>query len=216
MLKVIFIRHGKTLWNSSGRFQGQSNTQLAPEGIMQAEKLAENFPVEHIDAVYSSPLDRAFITGKIIADKFQVPITADKRLCEISFGAWEGLTYDEIYAKWPQEIEMLFSRPDETLIPQGEKFIDVQKRAVEALNDIIAQYDTNFTEDKTIVITAHGGILRALLSYILHMPLRYIWSLRQDNTAVSIITYYGEKCNIELLNSTAHLGLIKQNKKTRF
>ena len=122
MLKVIFIRHGKTLWNSSGRFQGQSNTKLAAEGIAQAEKLAENFPVEHIDTVYSSPLERAFITGKIIADKFHVPITADERLCEISFGAWEGLTYDEIHAKWPAEIEMLFSRPDETVIPQGEKF----------------------------------------------------------------------------------------------
>lgn len=215
MLKIIFIRHGKTLWNSSGRFQGQSNTQLSEEGIIQAQKLAENFPVEHIDAVYSSPLDRAFITGKIIADKFHVPITADKRLCEISFGAWEGLTYNEIHAKWPAEIEMLFSHPDETAIPQGEKFTDVQKRAVEALNDIIAQ-NTVSDENKTVVITAHGGILRALLSHILHMPLRYIWSLRQDNTAISIITYYGEKCNIELINSTAHLGLIKQSKQTRF
>ncbi|WP_304064538.1 histidine phosphatase family protein [Megamonas hypermegale] len=215
MLKVIFIRHGKTLWNSSGRFQGQSNTKLAAEGIAQAEKLAENFPVEHIDAVYSSPLERAFITGKIIADKFHVPITADERLCEISFGAWEGLTYDEIHAKWPAEIEMLFSRPDETVIPQGEKFSAVQKRAVEALNDIIAQ-NTLPDKDRTVVITAHGGILRALLSHILHMPLRYIWSLRQDNTAVSIITYYGEKYNIELINSTAHLGLIKQSKQTRF
>lgn len=215
MLKIIFIRHGKTLWNSSGRFQGQSNTQLSEEGIIQAQKLAENFPVEHIDAVYSSPLDRAFITGKIIADKFHVPITADKRLCEISFGAWEGLTYNEIHAKWPAEIEMLFSRPDETAIPQGEKFTDVQKRAVEALNDIIAQ-NTVSDENKTVVITAHGGILRALLSHILHMPLRYIWSLRQDNTAISIITYYGEKCNIELINSTAHLSLIKQSKQTRF
>lgn len=215
MLKIIFIRHGKTLWNSSGRFQGQSNTQLSEEGIIQAQKLAENFPVEHIDAVYSSPLDRAFITGKIIADKFHVPITADKRLCEISFGAWEGLTYNEIHAKWPAEIEMLFSRPDETAIPQGEKFTDVQKRAVEALNNIIAQ-NTVSDENKTVVITAHGGILRALLSHILHMPLRYIWSLRQDNTAISIITYYGEKCNIELINSTAHLGLIKQSKQTRF
>ena len=110
---------------------------------------------------------------------------------------------------------MLFSRPDETVIPQGEKFSAVQKRAVEALNDIIAQ-NTFPDEDRTVVITAHGGILRALLSHILHMPLRYIWSLRQDNTAVSIITYYGEKYNIELINSTAHLGLIKQSKPGRF
>lgn len=215
MIKIILVRHGKTLWNSSGRFQGQSNTQLSPEGIMQAEKLAENFPVEHIDAVYSSPLERAFITGKTIADKFRVPIKADSRLCEISFGDWEGLTYDEIHAKWSSEIEMLFDRPDEVIIPDGEKFIEVQKRAVSALHDILAE-NTLENKDRTVVITAHGGILRALLSYILHMPLRYIWALRQDNTAVNIISFYGEKYNIELINSTAHLGLIKQSKTGRF
>lgn len=215
MIKVILVRHGKTLWNSSGRFQGQANTELSLEGIMQAQKLAENFPVEHIDAVYSSPLDRAFITGKTIADKFHVPIKADKRLCEINFGAWEGLTYDEIHAKWTNEIEMLFSRPDEVVIPKGEQFIQVQERAKSALKDILAE-NTVENQDRVVVITAHGGILRALLSYILHMPLRYIWALRQDNTAVNIISFFGEKYNIELINSTAHLGLVKQSKPGRF
>ena len=166
--------------------------------VLVASKV--KLPVEHIDAVYSSPLDRAFITGKTIADKFHVPIKADKRLCEINFGAWEGLTYDEIHAKWPNEIEMLFSRPDEVVIPKGEQFIQ----------------NTVENQDRVVVITAHGGILRALLSYILHMPLRYIWALRQDNTAVNIISFFGEKYNIELINSTAHLGLVKQSKPGRF
>lgn len=215
MIKVILTRHGKTLWNASGRFQGQSNTQLSPEGVMQAEKLAENFPVERISAVYSSPLERAFVTGRTIADKFNVPIKADKRFSEISFGDWEGLTYDEIYEKWPKEIEMLFDRPDKVIIPNGEKFEHVQERAVSALHDIITEH-TIENQDRAVVITAHGGVLRVLLSYILHMPLRYIWALRQDNTAVNIISFYGEKYNIELINSTAHLSLIKQSKTGRF
>ena len=49
MTKLILIRHGRTLWNSSGKFQGQSDIELSQEGISQAEKLAENFPVTHID-----------------------------------------------------------------------------------------------------------------------------------------------------------------------
>ena len=97
MTKLILIRHGRTLWNSSGKFQGQSDIELSQEGISQAEKLAENFPVTHIDRVYSSNLKRAYITGEIIAKKFNVPIIKDKRLCEVSFGSWEGLTYDEIH-----------------------------------------------------------------------------------------------------------------------
>lgn len=67
MTKLILIRHGRTLWNSSGKFQGQSDIELSQEGISQAEKLAENFPVTHIDKVYSSNLKRAYITGEIIA-----------------------------------------------------------------------------------------------------------------------------------------------------
>jgi alpha-ribazole phosphatase len=113
LTKLILIRHGRTLWNSSGKFQGQSDIELSQEGISQAEKLAENFPVTHIDRVYSSNLKRAYITGEIIAKKFNVPIIKDKRLCEVSFGSWEGLTYDEIHEKWPNEIETMFSTPDD-------------------------------------------------------------------------------------------------------
>ncbi len=218
MLKVIIVRHGRTLWNSTGRFQGQSDIELSEEGLSQAQKLADNFPVNHIDAVYSSNLKRAFITGKMIADKFQVPITPVEGLREISFGLWEGLTYEQIHNKWPQEIETMFSRPDTIGMPEGESFMQVQERGVAALDAIIAQ---NFIEgkDKTVVLTAHGGIIRTLLAHVLHMPLRYIWTLRQDNTAVNIITYYQkdkEKCNIELINGTAHLSITQPPKLGRF
>ena len=211
MIKLILIRHGRTLWNSSGKFQGQSDIELSQEGISQAEKLAENFPVTHIDRVYSSNLKRAYITGEIIAKKFNVPIIKDKRLCEVSFGSWEGLTYDEIHEKWPNEIETMFSTPDVLTMPEGESFAQVQKRGVEALLDIVNKHP-----DETIAITAHGGILRTLLAYALHMPLRYIWTLRQDNTAVNIVTFYGDKINVELLNSTAHLSLTQLLKLGRF
>lgn len=211
MTKLILIRHGRTLWNSSGKFQGQSDIELSQEGISQAEKLAENFPVTHIDRVYSSNLKRAYITGEIIAKKFNVPIIKDKRLCEVSFGSWEGLTYDEIHEKWPNEIETMFSTPDVLTMPEGESFAQVQKRGVEALLDIVNKHP-----DETIAITAHGGILRTLLAYALHMPLRYIWTLRQDNTAVNIVAFYGDKINVELLNSTAHLSLIQLPKLGRF
>lgn len=211
MTKLILIRHGRTLWNSSGKFQGQSDIELSQEGISQAEKLAENFPVTHIDRVYSSNLKRAYITGEIIAKKFNVPIIKDKRLCEVSFGSWEGLTYDEIHEKWPTEIETMFSTPDVLTMPEGESFAQVQKRGVEALLDIVNKHP-----DETIAITAHGGILRTLLAYTLHMPLRYIWTLRQDNTAVNIVAFYGDKINVELLNSTAHLSLTQLPKLGRF
>lgn len=105
----------------------------------------------------------------------------------------------------------MFSTPDVLTMPNGESFAQVQKRGVEALLDIVHKHP-----DETIVITAHGGILRTLLAYALHMPLRYIWTLRQDNTAVNIVAFYGDKINVELLNSTAHLSLTQLPKLGRF
>ena len=58
---------------------------------------------------------------------------------------------------------------------------------------------------KTVAVVAHGAILRTILTYALHMPLRYVWTIRQDNTAVNILRYEEENCLVELVNSTAHL-----------
>lgn len=211
MIKLLLIRHGRTVWNSAGRFQGQSDIELSPEGIEQAQKLAENFPLDHVDAVYSSDLQRAYKTGSLIAEKFSVPIHAEPRLREISFGLWEGLTYDQIHAKWPKEIEQMFDRPDLGTMPKGESFAQVQQRGIEALRDIIAA-----NEGKTIAVTAHGGILRTLLAYALHMPLRWIWTLRQDNTAVNILASYEPgKFSVEQINGTAHLSITQPPKLGR-
>lgn len=59
-----------------------------------------------------------------------MPIIKDKRLCEVSFGSWEGLTYDEIHEKWPNEIETMFSTPDVLTMPEGESFAQVQNVAL--------------------------------------------------------------------------------------
>ena len=216
MIKLILIRHGRTLWNSSGRFQGQSDIELSKEGLIQAEKLAENFPVDHVDRVYSSPLKRAFVTGKLIADKFNAPIIADENFREITFGKWEGLTYEQISQNWGEELQFMFDRPDMAKIPEGESFTQVQNRAVVGLEKVIKKAMKK-DEDTVIAITAHGGILRTMLAYFLHMPLQYMWSLRQDNTAVNIITYYEKnKYSVELINSTAHLSTAQLPKLGRF
>ena len=70
MTKIIFVRHGQTEWNVLGRYQGQTDVALSPLGIEQAEKLAAHFPVDKIEAVYSSDLARAMKTASCVADRF--------------------------------------------------------------------------------------------------------------------------------------------------
>ncbi len=202
MTKVIFVRHGQTEWNVTGRYQGQSDVHLTEEGKMQARKLAANFPVQDVAAIYASDLNRAMVTAETIAEQFGLPVQAEPAFRELSFGEWEGLTYQQIVGKWEDAMANFLQHPDILEIPGGENFPAVQKRATERLNELIRKHD-----GQTIVVVAHGAVLRTILTAALHMPLQYLWSIRQFNTAVNIVRYdAGANPTVELLNSTAHLG----------
>ena len=203
MTKVIFIRHGQTEWNVDGRYQGQSDVQLTAAGKDQAAKLAENFPVSKIDAIYASDLKRAMVTAETVAAGFGLSVQPEPAFREISFGKWEGLTYQQIVAEWPEAMDDFLQHPDILEIPNGETFPAVQQRALAKLEELIARH-----EGQTIAIVAHGAVLRTILTAALHMPLQYLWSIRQFNTAVNIVRYdAGANPTVELLNSTAHLGM---------
>ena len=200
LTKIILIRHGQTDWNIAGRYQGQADIALSDVGIKQAEILAQNFPVKKIDAIYSSDLKRAHFTANKIGEKFDVNVKTVKAFREICFGDWEGLTYEQITKKWPIALNNFFQAPDILEIPNGETFVEVQKRAMAALHEIIDQHN-----DSTVVIVSHGAILRTVIAGVLHTPLKYLWSFRQENTAVNIFTYNEGYFMVDLLNSTAHL-----------
>ena len=205
MVKVVFVRHGQTEWNVSGRYQGQSDVALSAAGIEQAEKLAANFPVEHIDAIYASDLIRARVTAETVAKRFGLGVNLEPAFRELSFGDWEGLTYEQIVASWPDAMENFLAHPDILDIPHGESFPEVQQRAMSRLQELIQKH-----EGQTIMVAAHGAVLRTMLTAALHMPLQYLWSIRQFNTAVNLVRYDAEgNPTGELLNSTAHVGELR-------
>ena len=187
MVKVVFIRHGQTEWNVSGRYQGQSDVALSATGIEQAEKLARHFPLAAIDAVYSSDLLRARVTAEKVAGRFGLRVQTDAAFRELNFGDWEGLTYEQIVASWADAMKNFLRHPDILQVPHGESFPEVQQRALNRLRELLVQH-----EGETIVIVAHGAVLRTLLADALHMPLRCLWSIRQFNTAVNIVRYDAE------------------------
>ena len=200
MMKLLLIRHGQTDWNLLGKYQGQTDIALSGEGIRQADLLAQNFPVDTLDIIYTSDLQRALMTAERLAEKFSAPLYADKALRELNFGAWEGLTYQEIAERWPQEVKNLFGAPEKLQIPEGETFLMLQRRAMNKIHEIRAE-----NEGKNVAVVAHGAISKAILTALLHIPLHYVWMLRQDNTAVNILRFDDEFVSVELLNGISHL-----------
>ena len=212
MTRLIFVRHGQTEWNKSGRYQGQSDVALSEEGLAQARCLAEHFPADRLDAIYASDLSRAMVTAGIVAERFHLPVRKEAAFRELSFGDWEGLTYQEIVSGWPEAMENFLLHPDILEVPRGETFARVQKRAMERIWKIVAEHEP---KDHTVAIFAHGAVLRTILTSLMHIPLQYLWSLSQYNTAVSMVRFDGGRPTVELLNSTAHLapaGLSGQGK----
>ena len=204
MTRLVLIRHGQTEWNKSGKYQGQSDVALSEEGLAQARCLAEHFPIEKLDAIYASDLSRAMVTAEIVAESFGLEVRPEPAFRELCFGDWEGLTYAQIVAGWPEAMANFLTHPDIMAIPGGETFPQVQARAMKRLREIVAKHEPH---DQTVGIFAHGAVLRTMLAGILQMPLSMVWSLSQYNTAVNLARFDEGRPTVELLNSTAHLAL---------
>ena len=97
----IVVRHGETRWNVEARIQGQRDSPLTENGIVQAEALADRLAAERIDALVSSDLGRALATARRIGDRIGLDVVPDARFRERSFGAGEGLTYADVDEAYP-------------------------------------------------------------------------------------------------------------------
>lgn len=199
MTRIFLIRHGETDWNISGRIQGYSDVELSKTGICQA-RLLKKFPFPDIDAIYSSDLSRAFITAKILSERFNISINVSKNFREINFGNWEGQFIRDLIEKNDQEFKKVFTHPEEVLPPNGETFAHCQMRVMTELKKIISKH-----ENQQILIVAHGGVNRLIICSILKVSIQQIWALEQSNTAVNIFRVDDNNFTIELLNSTIHL-----------
>ena len=115
---IILVRHGETLWNLEGRRQGQADSPLTPLGIAQAQAIAERLADEPVDALYSSDLTRALVTAGHVGAACGLPVIADARLREKSFGVLEGLQYAEVQAKYP-EVSAQVERKSPDYVPPG-------------------------------------------------------------------------------------------------
>ena len=115
---IYLIRHGQTVLNREGRYQGRIDSALTPLGVAQAEAIGRRLAALH-DAdpgdwrLEVSPLGRALETARIIGEIAGLgPAVVDERLIEADYGDFEGLTREEVDARWPEFIglESTFGR----------------------------------------------------------------------------------------------------------
>lgn len=203
MTRFILVRHGETLWNREGRYQGQIDTELSPFGMEQGRMVAEALRKVHFDAAYASPLIRSYLTASMCAEGHEVEVVKDDRLLEINHGEWEGLKADEVRAKYPELLAKWHTSVTDVKMPGGETIENVRKRANEAFLDIAKRHP-----GQTVLVVAHDAVNKAIICDILDIDLSHFWQIKQDNTCINVFEFNEGKWRLVLMNSTNHLGFL--------
>jgi alpha-ribazole phosphatase len=198
-MRLMLVRHGRTDWNAQRRYQGWSDLPLNEVGLRQANTLAARLAGEQVGAIYASDLQRAMQTAQIIAEKHSRPVISDLRLREMSFGDWEGLTFDEIQARWPGEANAWRGDSLRVAPPGGETLAQVAERVRGALDDIARK-----NADQTVVLVSHGGPLRVLLCLALGLGVQAHWRFRLDAASVSELVVYDGEATLVKMNVTEY------------
>ncbi len=202
MTRLILVRHGETEWNRLRRVQGgNSNTPLNETGKQQAECLGLRLKSEPIQAIYSSPLERAVDTAQAIAGHHQLDVTLEPDLREFDLGELEGIKTEDLMSKSFREI-LITNRQGEILprVPGGESLAEVQQRAWSAVQQAISQHP-----DGVIVVVSHYFALSTIVCTALNLPLPEMERLRLHGGSVSTLLFDGQVPRLVLFNDTSHL-----------
>ncbi|MEW6095033.1 MAG: histidine phosphatase family protein [bacterium] len=198
-MKLILVRHGESTWNKLKRIQGAKNPRLSDKGIKQSQLLANRFNEMRFDAVYSSHLNRAYQTAKILINS-NTHICIIEDLQEIKLGVWEGKTIDQVSKEYKEIYDKWYQKPLEVKIPGAETILEFKNRVVRTIDGIKRQHP-----GQEVLVVTHGGVISIYLAHLLEMNLNKVWSISLKNGSVTIISFYEEFPSVLLFNDTCHL-----------
>ena len=155
--RIIAVRHGETAWNVDTRIQGQLDIPLNDKGQWQAAQLGRILEGEEVDAIYSSDLMRAFETALAIAKPSGVNVQTDHGLREREFGIFQGKTFAEIEATWPEQALRWRKRDPEFAPEGGESLLQFRERVLSTASALAAAHT-----GQQIALVAHGGVMDVL------------------------------------------------------
>lgn len=181
--KIFLIRHcrPKIIENVSICL-GRKDIPLSGEGIAEAVQLKRYFSNISLSGIYSSPLIRARHTAEIIADKKMNVIIKDG-FSELNIGKWDGMTFDEIKEKYPLEYMERGKDFENYIVEGGESMADCQARAVKELHNTVQETSGN------ILIVAHAGVNRAIISKILGISIKDSFAFKHEYGSVNLLAF---------------------------
>ena len=168
-LKLYIVRHGETEWNVIKRFQGQLNTPLTEKGMEKLRETGKNLENVLFEEVYTSKLERTVNSAEIILNenrgyknkKMELKKLAE--LNEVYFGVWQGLKYEEVFLKYPEEANNYFYNVKNYKAEnvEAENLKDALERFLRGINKILDNHKSG-----NILIVTHGTVFEMFINYV--------------------------------------------------
>lgn len=194
MTIILLIRHGENDWvgkKLAGRMPG---VHLNQNGLNQAKALATTLQNLPIKAIYSSPLERALETAQPLAQEKRMEISICENLSEINFGSWQGKTIKQMrkLKLW----ETVQNHPSQMHFPNGESFVDAQKRLV----DCISQISEDHEPSDMVACFSHSDAIRLLVAYYLNVPLDSFQRIHINTGSITTLVLTKEHISVPFVN----------------
>lgn len=189
-IRIILVRHGETDWNQQQRFQGWTNTSLNLEGRRQASDVAEFLKSVKIDYAFGSPLIRARETASIILKHHpSISLNLLDGFKEIHYGEWQGMLKAEVALVEPEKFRQWYSKPSQVKKQGGESLEQFFQRVIFSWKKMLDLVLKAESKSKTVLVVAHDGINKIILSYLCGLDIDSYWQFTQTNCAINLIHY---------------------------
>ncbi|HLQ54860.1 MAG TPA: bifunctional RNase H/acid phosphatase [Streptosporangiaceae bacterium] len=197
---TLLLRHGQTEFSAERRFAGRGDIALTDTGRRQAVAAADQLAARGIDAIVTSPLQRARKTAEAVAAATGAPLAVDDGLVEADFGKWEGLTFGEAAQRWPEEMSAWLASAD-VAPPGGESLADAARRVLGTLDRLLAARPR-----ETLLLVSHVTPIKTLACRALLAPPAAMFRIHLDVASLTEIDWFADgPALVRSLNDTAHL-----------
>lgn len=202
MTRLYLVRHAEAQGNIMRVFQGRIDADISENGYRQLERLKERFKTVDFDAVYSSPLIRAYKTARAADFYHNKPITTLEGLEEINGGRWEGELWDKIPSLFSEENEAWVNEPWRFAPQGGETMRHVYDRIWDTLLSIVKQ-----NPGRTVLAASHGCAIRNFICRAKGLPLERLKEIEWfENTSISTVDFDNNLCaHVVSINDASHL-----------
>jgi broad specificity phosphatase PhoE len=201
---MFMVRHAESTWNRTKKIQGQRDPELSAYGKKEAKLLAKRFKEITFDAVYTSPLRRAYQTAEIVVGK-KTPIIREEGLNEICLGEWEGMSLRSIRKKYGEMFDRWAVRPTRIRIPGGEDFRTFVRRVKTTLRSI-----ESANAGRNVLVVCHGGVISTYATIVLNLPPDDVWCLTVKNASLTIVEVGADLHKLITFNDISHLMRLKE------